>query len=211
MAVQIGCIDSQDSIVQAPASNLALRKRIQTEVAMKLSNFVNVGFAIVVMIRICSCPAIAQIKPSSLAGEWSGSGTERESLFGPMQKTSCRSKIRSEVNRMNNEMVCSAQSGVRRTMQFQITLNGNQITGDFISTTATQPPEVKKGSVSGYSAGESADMQFNFSAMMPSAAFKLVVLNPSSYSIRMTAMGTSVMDVTFKKIGQPGRTSQVEQ
>jgi hypothetical protein len=177
---------------------------------MKLSNFVNLGFAIVVMTCIGSWPASAQIKPSELAGEWSGSGTQRDSLFGSPQKTSCRSKIRSEGNRMINEMVCSGQSGVKRTMQFQITMNGNQVTGDFVSTTATQPPEVRKGSVSGRSAGDSADMQFNFSGMMPSAAVKLVVLNPSSYSITMAAMGTSVMDVTFKKIGQPARTSQVE-
>jgi len=178
---------------------------------MKLSNFVNVGFAIVVMTWIGSCSASAQIKPSEFAGEWSGSGTDRDSLFASPQKTSCRSKIRSEGNRMINEMVCSGPSGVRKTMQLQITVNGNQITGDFVQTTGTQPPEVRKGSVSGRSTGDSADIQFNFSGMMPSASGKLTLLNPSSYSIKMAAMGTSVMDVTFKKAGQPGRTSQVEQ
>jgi hypothetical protein len=94
----------------------------------------------------------------------------------------------------------------------QITMNGNQITGDLVQTTATQPPTVRKGSVSGRSAGDAADMQINFSGfMMPSGTAKLVVLNQSSYSIKVTAMGASLMDVTFKKVGQPAHASQAGQ
>jgi hypothetical protein len=33
------------------------------------------------------------------------------------------------------------------------------------------------------------------------------VLNQSSYSIKVTAMGASLMDVTFKKVGQPAHAA----
>jgi hypothetical protein len=179
---------------------------------MKPSKLANAGVAMALMTWIGSCPASAQIKPGEFAGEWSGSGTDRDSPFESLQKTSCRSKVRSEGNRMNNEIVCSGQSGVRKTMLLQITVNGNQIAGDLVQTTATQPPTVRKGSVSGRSTGDSADMQVNFSGfMMPSGTAKLVVLNQSSYSIKVVAMGTLLMDVTFKKIGQPTHTSQAGQ
>jgi hypothetical protein len=179
---------------------------------MRLTQFANIGVALSLMTWIGSCPASAEIKPSEFAGEWSGSGTDRDSPLESLQKTSCRSKVRSEGNRMSNEIVCSGQSGVRKTIQLQITMNGNQITGDLVQTTATQPPTVRKGSVSGHSAGDAADMQINFSGfMMPSGTAKLVVLNQSSYSIKVTAMGASLMDVTFKKVGQPAHASQAGQ
>ena len=181
---------------------------------MTLTKLVKIGLAAVLVTWIASCPAGAQINPSEFAGEWSGSGTDRDSPFESMRKTSCRSKIRSDLHRMSNEIVCYGQSGARKTIHLQITVDGNQITGDLVQTNATQPPVVRKGSVFGRSTGDSADMQIQFPGLMPSATAKFIVINPLSYSLRVAAMGAPLMDVTFKKLGQtnqPNQTSQAGQ
>ena len=69
-----------------------------------------------------------------LEGEWSGSGTERDTPFQSMQKTTCQSKIHADQNRMSNEIVCTMQSGVRKTTHTQVTLEGNRLTGSVFQT-----------------------------------------------------------------------------
>lgn len=184
-----------------------------TNMEMKSSRLVIVGLAAMLAALIAPPRAQAEIKLNELAGEWSGNGTDRDSPLASMQKTSCRSKIQSDPRRVKNEIVCSGDSGARKTIELQIRLDGDNITGELIQTQTTgrEPPVVRKGSVSGRRTGDSADMQIQFSGFMPSAVAKLVIINPSSYSIRVTSMGASLMDVTFKKTGpanqpvQPGQ------
>jgi hypothetical protein len=170
----------------------------------------SIGLVAVLAACIGSRPAGAEMKLTELEGEWSGSGTDRDSPFESIRKTSCRSKIRSDSRRMNNEIVCSGESGSRKTIQLQITMDGDKISGDLVQTQATgrEPPATRRGSVSGHRTGDSADMQIQFSGLMPNAAAKFILINPLSYSLRVTTLGTSLMDVTFKKLGPANQAAQ---
>jgi len=166
----------------------------------------NVLPAIVLLAWIAPCPAGAEGSMGELEGEWSGSGTERDSPFQSMQKTTCHSKIHADQNRMSNEVVCTMQSGVRKTMHTQITLEGNRLTGSVVQT-RTAPREAtqsRKGTVRGIRNGNSSETEVQFPGlMMPAAKSYFTVHDASSYSIRVDAMGVILMDVKFKKIGAP--------
>ena len=146
-----------------------------------------------------------------LEGEWSGSGTERDTPFQSMQKTTCHSKIHADQNRMSNEIVCTMQSGVRKTMRTQVTLQGNRLTGSVVQT-RTAPREAtqsREGSVRGIRTGNSAETEVRFPGlMMPTAKSRLTAHDASSYSIRVDAMGAVLMDVKFKRVGAPKETNK---
>jgi hypothetical protein len=162
--------------------------------------------AIVLLAWMVPCPAGAEGSMGELEGEWSGSGTERDSPFQSMQKTTCHSKIHADQNRMSNEVVCTMQSGVRKTMHTQVTLEGNRLTGSVLQT-RTAPREAtqsRKGTVRGIRSGNSAETEVQFPGfMMPTAKSRLTVHDASSYSIRVDAMGVMLMDVKFKRVGAP--------
>ena len=166
----------------------------------------NVLPAIVLLACIVPCPAGAEGSMGELEGEWSGSGTERDTPFQSMQKTSCQSKIRADQNHMSNEIVCTMQSGVRKTTHTQVTQEGNRLIGSVLQT-RTAPREAtqsRKGSVHGVRKGNSAETEVQFPGlMMPTAKSHMTVHNGSSYSIRVEALGAVLMDVTFKKVGAP--------
>jgi hypothetical protein len=172
-----------------------------------------VALAAAVVAWIAPCTAKAEGKLSELEGEWSGSGTDRSTPFESMQKTSCQSKIRSDQHRMSNEIVCVLASGVRKTMHMQAALDGGQIKGELVQT-QTRPREAtqsRKGLVSGRRTGDAADIQIQFSGMTPTATVKFVAHNASSYSLRVSALGAQMMDVTFKRVGQPAQAKQSDQ
>jgi hypothetical protein len=166
----------------------------------------NVLLAIVLLAWIVPCPASAEGSMGELEGEWSGSGTERDTPFQSMQKTTCHSKIHADQNRMSNEIVCTMQSGVRKTTHTQVTLEGNRITGSVLQT-RTVPREAtqsRKGPVRGIRTGNSSETEVQFPGlMMPTAKSHLTVHDASSYSIRVDAMGVVLMDVKFKRVGAP--------
>ena len=178
----------------------------------------NVLPAIVLLASIVPCPAGAEGSMGELEGEWSGSGTERDSPFQSMQKTTCHSKIHADQNRMINEVVCTMQSGVRKTMRTQVTLQGNRLTGSVVQT-RTAPREAtqsREGSVRGIRTGNSSETEVQFPGfMMPTAKSRFTVHDASSYSIRVEAMGVMLMDVKFKRVGAPKEankeTDQVSQ
>lgn len=169
---------------------------------MGVMRLFKIGLLAVLVAWITPRPVAAEMNLSDLEGEWSGGGTDRDSPFAALQKSSCRSKIRSDAHRMNNEIVCSGPSGSRKTIQLQITMQGDQISGDLVQTQASG---TMKGLVSGRRRGDSADMQIQFSGLMPGATAKFTIINHSSYTLRVATMGASMMDVTFKKIGATGQ------
>jgi hypothetical protein len=163
-----------------------------------------------VVVWVAPCAAKAESKLSELEGEWSGSGTDRDTPFESMQKTSCKSKIHSDERRLSNEIVCMTSSEVHKTMHLQIALDGAQIKGDFVQTLTRlrESTQMRKGVVSGRRTGDAADIQIQFGGLTPTATVKFIVLNPSSYLIRVAALGSQLMDVTFKRIGPPAQASQ---
>ena len=166
----------------------------------------NVLPAIVLLAWIAPCPVGAEGSMGELEGEWSGSGTERDTPFQSMQKTTCHSKIHADQTHMSNEIVCTTASGARKTTHSQVTLEGNRLTGSVSQTRSApgEPTQSRKGSVRGIRTGNSAETEVQFPGlMMPTAKSHLTVHDASSYSIRVDAMGVILMDVKFKKIGAP--------
>ena len=165
------------------------------------------ALAAVVLLAWCApCPAGAESSMGALDGEWSGSGTERDTPFQSMQKISCQSKIHADQNHMSNEIVCTTQSGVRKTTHTQVTLEGNRLTGSVLQTrtVAHEPVQSRKGSVRGVRTGNSSETEVQFPGlMMPTARSHFIVHDASSYSIRVEAMGAVMMDVKFKRVGPP--------
>jgi hypothetical protein len=162
--------------------------------------------AVTLLAWIIPCPAGAEGKMSELEGEWSGSGTERDTPFQSMQKTTCQSKIHADERRMSNEIVCTMQSGARKTMHTQVTLEGTRLTGSVVQTRTlpSEPMQSRKGTVRGVRTGNSAVTEVQFPGlMMPTAKSHLTVHDASSYSIRVDAMGVVLMDVKFKRVGAP--------
>jgi hypothetical protein len=208
------CVDEQGLQVlgrDAPGLSSRHRGAKLAGVAMTLTKIATIGIAAVLLTWAASSPAGAQMMLSKYAGEWSGSGTDRDSPFASMQKTTCRSKIRSEHDRTSIEITCSGPSG-HKTMHIQMALDGNRITGELVQTHSApqQQPVVRKGSVIGRKFADSAEMQVHFSAFMSGTA-KFTAINPSSYSLKVSAMGASLMDVTFKKVGPPNQADQISQ
>ena len=178
---------------------------------MTQTRLMNVLAAAMILAWIAPCAANAEGKMSDLEGEWSGSGMERDTPFESMEKATCQSKIRADQQRMSNEIVCMKQSGARKTMHMQVNLEGTKLTGQVVQsrTLPRQPTQTRKGSVLGVRTGNSADVQIQFPGlMMPAARSRLTVLTPSSYSLRVEAMGAVMMDMTFKRVGPPKETNQ---
>jgi hypothetical protein len=208
------CVDEQDlQVLGRGAPGLLSRHKGAklAGVAMTLTKIATFGIAAVLLTWAAPSQAGAQMKLSEYAGEWSGSGTDRDSPFASMQKTNCRSKIRSDQHRTSIEIICSGPSG-QKTMHIQMALDGDRITGELVQTHSApqQQPVVRKGSVIGRKSADSAEMQVQFSAFMSGTA-KFTAINPSSYSLKVTAMGASLMDVTFKKVGPANQANQVSQ
>jgi len=181
---------------------------------MTPTRLMNVLGAVVLLAWCVPCPAGAEGSMGELEGEWSGSGTERDTPFQSMQKTTCQSKIHADQNRMSNEIVCTMQSGVRKTMHTQVTLEGNRLTGSVFQTRTVprEPMQSRKGSVRGIRTGNSAETEVQFPGlMMPTARSHLTVHDASSYSIRVEALGAVLMEVKFKRVGAPKEANQVSQ
>jgi hypothetical protein len=151
-------------------------------------------------------PAGAESSMSQLEGEWSGSGTERDTPFQSMQKITCQSKIRADDRRMSNEIVCTTQSGGRKTTHTQVTLEGSRLTGSVVQTRTLpgEPMQSRKGTVRGARTGNASVTEVQFPGLMtPTAKSHFTVHDASSYSIRVEAMGAVMMDVKFKRVGPP--------
>jgi len=177
----------------------------QVERAMTPTRLMNVAGAVILLALTFPCTAGAEGKMSDMEGEWSGSGTERDTPFQSMQRATCQSKIRADLKRMSNEITCTMESGVRKTMHMQVTLEGTRLTGDLTQTRTVprQPVQSRKGSVLGTRVGNSANVQIQFPGMTPTATSRLTVVNASSYTLRVEALGAVMMDLTFKRVGPP--------
>jgi hypothetical protein len=171
----------------------------------------NVLPAVALLAWMVPCPAGAESNMSAMEGEWTGSGSERDTPFQSMQKISCHSKIHADQTHMSNEIVCTTASGARKTTHSQVTLEGNRLTGSVSQTRSApgEPTQSRKGAVRGVRTGNSAKTDVKFPGlMMPTATSHMTVHDASSYSMRVEAMGAVMMEVKFKRVGAPKEASQ---
>jgi len=159
--------------------------------------------AVVVAVSIAPLTAGAETKLTDFNGEWRGSGSDRNSPLESLQPTSCQNTIRADLRRMNGEMTCDGQAGLRKVIHLAITVDGDRFAGTVTQRTTTRggnaPPSVLNGTVSGRKTETTATFQVRWSGLLPSTTVALKLLNPSSYSMHVTSLGITMMDVTFNR------------
>jgi hypothetical protein len=159
--------------------------------------------AAVLIAVMVPCPVVAETKLTYFNGTWHGSGTDRNSFLESSQQTTCRTIVRADLRRMRSEMDCEGHAGLRKVVHLTIALNGDQFTGELTQTTTMRGHNVSasvlQGSVLGRKTDDMAAFQVQFSALVPSVNVTLKLNNPSSYSMRVTTLGFTLMDVTFNR------------
>ena len=149
--------------------------------------------------------AHVQTKLTGFSGMWRGSGTDESSLFDK-QQTSCETTIHSDLGHLRSNTVCNGQKGLHKVIDLSVTLDGDQFTGALTQSASVQGSDesVLTGSVSGHKTEDTAVFQVLFpGSLLPSATVNLKLNSPSSYSMHVTRLGLTVMEVVFNRIVQP--------
>jgi hypothetical protein len=164
------------------------------------------AIAAVLAVWVTPFSAVAQTKLTDLNGEWRGSGIDRDSPFENFQKTICHTKIEADESHMNSVTVCDGQQGLHKVMRLTVTLSGDEFTGSVSQTTLARgdtTPDVVKGSVLGRRVKDAVNLRVRLPGLMPNSAVALVLRNPSSYTMHVSSLGITMMNVTFSKIDKP--------
>jgi hypothetical protein len=170
---------------------------------MKLSECLAAGILILSVPGTASGPAGAETRLSDFDGQWHGSGKDRDLPFETMQQTSCQTTVNADLRRMSSTTVCNGDAGLDKIIQLAITLSGEAFSGNLTQRTTIRGDDkslsVLNGSVSGHKTDNIASFQVSFPGFLPNAAVTLRVINPTSYSMQATTLGSTLMDVTFTR------------
>ncbi len=145
--------------------------------------------------------AAAETKLTDFNGEWRGTGQDRDSPLQSLQDTTCQNAVRATPQRMRIEMTCERKSGVRKIIRLNVTLEGDQFSGRINQRTAQPGKEdaVIGGTLSGKKTDGSASFTVDWKGMTPSTTVDLKLNTPTSYSMKVTALGVTFMDLTFNR------------
>jgi len=145
--------------------------------------------------------AAAETKLTDFNGEWRGTGQDRDSALQFLQDTSCKTVIRADLTRMQTEMNCARKSGASKLVQLSVTLAGDQFSGKIMQNTSQPGREdaVINGTIAGKKTDQSANFLVTWQGATPNTTVDLKLLSPTSYSMQATALGITVLDVTFNR------------
>jgi hypothetical protein len=167
----------------------------------KLSACLAVGILVLSASAAAFCPARAETKLTDFDGQWQGTGKDRDLPFESMQQTNCQTTVNADFRRMNSITICNGDAGLDKVIQLAITLSGEAFAGSLTQRTTMRGDEasasVLSGSVSGRKTDNTAIFQVTFPGLLPNAEVTLRLISPSSYSMRATTLGSTLMDVTF--------------
>ncbi len=143
--------------------------------------------------------AAAETKLTDFNGEWRGTGQDRDFPLHPMQEITCQNAVRATPQRMHIEMICERKSGVRRTTRMNVTLEGDQLSGRINQRIVRpgQKDEVLVGALAGKKTDNTANFGVTWKGTTPSASVAFKLNAPTSYSMKVTALGMTFMDATF--------------
>jgi hypothetical protein len=145
--------------------------------------------------------AKAETKLSDFTGEWSGRGQDRDLPLASPEAVVCQNGIRANPKRLHSELTCQRKSGVENAVQMTVTLEGNQLSGK-ITRKITRPggqEDVITGTVSGTKTDDTANLLVSWDGATPNTAIALKLTTPASYSMQATALGATMMDLTFRR------------
>lgn len=100
-------------------------------------------------------------------------------------------------------MNCEGREGQHKRIDLAVTLVGKEFTGK-LSQTSTVPgsntPISLEGAVSGRRIEDTATFQVRFSGLTPVVTVALRLETLSIYSVHVSTLGMSLMDVTFNRV-----------
>ncbi len=158
-------------------------------------------------ILLCFClaappePAAAATPLVQLTGLWSGGGSDRDGPFASAQNTRCRARLASDATHLSASIDCSGDAGLRKHIRFSVAFEGDRFTGSVeqVSRTGEGAPTRYAGSVTGSRNGDVANFTANFGAFLPRAHVALTLVSPTTYSMRISVLGSTLTDVTLRK------------
>lgn len=157
--------------------------------------------------------AAAETKLTDFNGEWRGSGQDRDSPLQSLQDITCQNAVRATLQRINIEMTCERKSGVRKVTRMNATLEGDQFTGR-INQRTIEPGKadaVIGGTLSGKKTDNAANFVVTWKSAIPNTSVDLKLNNRTSYSMKVTALGLTIMDAAFTRTAERAPPRQPRQ
>jgi hypothetical protein len=174
---------------------------------MRRARHIALATLVVLTLELAAGSAGAESKLTDFNGNWQGRGTDRSSPFETVQGTSCQQTNNATLSRMISKIVCTGDAGLNKTTQMTITLAGDTLSGNLTQTQTTRgsdaPPTVYKGSIFGHKTDNAANFKVSFSGLTPSVEVSLKLINPSSFSMQATTLGSVLTDVTYNRAAKP--------
>lgn len=155
------------------------------------------GFAIV------TAPPAPASEFNDYNGAWQGSGTDRNSPLETAENTRCTMRVNADKTHSSTTTSCRAEN-FSKSVRMNLTLDaGDRLTGTVTQTvtrSGAAAPETLSGSVTGTRVGETLNLHVRLPGLTPNADI-VVSGNPTSFSMRVSSHGFSLMDVTFRRSG----------
>ncbi len=160
-----------------------------------------VTIAVIVGLALAAFAADAATPLTELKGQWTGRGTDRDSLFGSSQGTRCHATLKTDGIHLTNATECNGDAGLHKSFHLVITFKGEQFTGSVeqVSSVRGAAPTRYAGTVTGSLKGDVAKFTAHFGGLTPSAHVVLALSLPTSYSMAVSVLGSTLTDVTLRK------------
>jgi hypothetical protein len=150
--------------------------------------------------------ARAETKMSDLNGEWRGAGSDRDLPIQSLHPTSCRNVIRADQRNMTSEMTCQGPDGARKAVRLVVTMEGNRFAGTVSQTItpagSSRPNPSINGTVTGSRVQDAAQFRVSWSGLLPNTTVALNLTNQSTYSMVVSSLGATMMNVTFNRVSR---------
>ena len=163
---------------------------------MRLSSFLPVVLALMPL-----AAANAATPLTELSGQWSGGGTDRDSPMASTQATRCRATLKTDPTHLTSTTECDGDAGLHKRFHLAVTFQGDQFTGSVeqVSSVRGAAPARYAGTVTGTRKGDVAAFTAHFSGLTPNASVVLTLTSPTSYSMQVSVLGSTLTNVTLRK------------
>ena len=164
--------------------------------AMRLSAFLPLALALMPI-----APAGAAIPLTELSGQWSGGGTDRDSPMASTQATRCRATVKTDPAHLTSTTTCDGDAGLHKSFHLAVTFQGDRFTGcvEQVSSVRGAAPTRYAGTVTGTRSGDVATFTAHFSGLTPNASVVLTLTSPTSYSMQVSVLGSTLTNVTLRR------------
>lgn len=161
------------------------------------------GVTLALAAWLAAPPAGAETKLPEFSGQWTGSGSDRDSPMESVQSTQCKATVKADLTHMTSDTECNGQAGLHKVIRLSVTFAGNQFTGKVEQTSDVRgsgnPSKLRAGKVTGSRDGDIATFEAHMPALTPNANVLLKLTSSTSFSMRVSSLGVILTEVTFHR------------